>query len=75
MASVSYQVARTGLSENALAAGVQTVTEGAAAPTTANNVEVRVDLAAGWTRLEVEEALDRIARFLLSSFTSGTIPL
>lgn len=74
MASVSFQVARTGLAENSLAAGSQNVTEGTAAPTTANNVEVRVDLVGGWTRLEVSEALARIERFMLSALTSTSIP-
>lgn len=75
MASVSFQVARTGLAENSLAAGSQNVTEGTAAPTTGNNVEVRIDMAVPWTRLEVSEALARIERFFLSSYTSTSIPL
>jgi hypothetical protein len=71
MASVSFQVARTGLSEG----GTSNVTEGTAAPTTGNNVEVRVDMAANWTKLEIEEALDRIVRFFLDATVSTSIPL
>jgi hypothetical protein len=71
MASASFQIARTGLDEG----GPIAVTEGVAAPTTANDIEVRIDLAAGWTKLEILEALERIWRFLSDSNNSQSIPL
>lgn len=71
MASASFQIARTGLSEG----GSSNVLEGVAAPTTANDIEVRIDLAAGWTKLEIDEALERIVRFILDPANSTTIAL
>jgi hypothetical protein len=71
MASASFQIARTGLNEG----GSSSVTEGTAAPTTGNDIEVRIDLAAGWTKLEIEEALERIVRFILDPGNSTTITL
>lgn len=75
MASASFQVARNGSSFDNLAAGSQAVTEGAAAPTTANQLELRVDLAAGWTKLEIVEALEQLQRFFLDPTKSTTITL
>jgi hypothetical protein len=43
--------------------------------TTGNDIEVRIDLAAGWTKLEIEEALERIVRFILDPGNSTTIAL
>lgn len=71
MASVSYQIARDGLNEG----GSSEVAVGAAAPTTANDIEVRIDLAAGFTKLEICEKLDRICRFLLDPGSDTSIPL
>lgn len=71
MASVSFQIARNGAAEG----GTSTVSEGTAAPTTANDLEVRIDMAAGWTKNEIEIAMDRIFRFLLDTTVSTSIPL
>ncbi len=71
MASVSFQIARTGLAEG----GNSSVLEGTAAPTTANDIEVRIDLAAGWTKLEIDQALQRINRFLIDPNNSTTITI
>jgi hypothetical protein len=71
MASVSYQLARDGLNEG----GSSEVTVGAAAPTTANDIEVRIDLAAGFTKLEICERLDRLCRFILDPSNDASIPL
>lgn len=75
MASVSFQVARNGASLDSLSAGAQAVSEGTAAPTTANNVEVRIDLAAGWTKREIADALDIIERYFLDASKTTTITL
>lgn len=72
MASASFQISRNGASEGG---GPVAVTEGVAAPTTANALELRVDLAAGWTKNEIEIALDRITRFFLDVNNSTSIPL
>lgn len=72
MASASFQIARNGASEGG---GPIAVTEGVAAPTTAGDLEVRIDLAAGWTKNEIEIAMDRIYRFLLDVNNSTSIPL
>lgn len=72
MASVSYQIARDGL----YGAGPSEVAEGTAAPTTAGDIEVRIDLAAGWTKNEIEIAMDRIARHFWDAINgSSSIPL
>lgn len=74
MASVSYQIQRDGL----YLSGPAEVTQGTAVPTTGGAIEVRIDAAAGWTKNEVELALDRISYFLwdvLNGDTSGAIPL
>lgn len=74
MASVSYQVTRDGLY-----AGPPTeVTQGTAVPTTAANIEIRVDLAAGWTKEEVIYACKRIFKHILDPLngdTTGSLPL
>lgn len=74
MANVSYQVQRDGL----YAAGSAEVTQGTVAPTTAGAIEVRVDLSVGWTKNELELALDRISRHVwdaLNGDTSGAFAL
>lgn len=68
MASASYQIARDGL----WSSGPSEVTAGTAAPTTANMLEVRIDLAAGWTRHEIELAMDRIHRHVLDTINGDT---
>lgn len=68
MASTSYQITRDGL----YMAGPNEVTAGTAAPTTAGNLEVRIDLAAGWTRNEVERAMDRIFYHILDTINGDT---
>lgn len=75
MASASFQIARNGSSIDILTAGSQAVTEGVAAPTTANGIEVRIDVAGGWTKQEVELALDTIWRFIENANNSTSIPL
>lgn len=67
MASVSFEVARTGGQINVLATGSDPVVLGTAAPTTANTLQLRVDLAGGWTRKEVWEALEKIEIALLAN--------
>ena len=42
---------------------------------TANQIEIRIDMAAGWTKNEIELAMDRIFRFLLDVNNSTSIPL
>lgn len=74
MASASFQIQR-GAGIDTLSAGAQNVVEGVAAPTTANAIELRVDLAAGWTRKEVEVALKVIYNFLKNNNNSTSIPL
>jgi hypothetical protein len=74
MASASFQIDR-GTAIDTLAAGSQSITEGTAAPTTANNIEVRIDVAAGWTKNEIEQALDTIFRYILDVNRSTSIPL
>lgn len=75
MASASFQIARNGSAFDNLAAGSQSVTEGVAAPTTANQIELRVDLAAGWTKLEIVDALDQLRRFFLDTTKSTSITI
>lgn len=75
MASASFQIARNGDAIDALVAGSQNVSEGTAAPTTANGIEVRIDVAGGWTKAEVERALDTIWRFIQNANNSTSIPL
>lgn len=74
MASASFQIARTGLQEVSLVAGSDLVAEGTAAPTTANNLEVRVDLAGSWTDKEVRQAMQLIWQFLTDPSRSTSIP-
>jgi hypothetical protein len=74
MTAASFQIAR-GVGTDSLSAGSQTVTEGTAAPTTANGIEVRVDVAGGWTKKEVRNALNVIWRFLNNRLNSTSIPL
>lgn len=74
MASASFQIAR-GAGIDSLSVGAQNVTEGVAAPTTANAIEVRIDVAAGWTRKEIENALQIIYNYLKNNNNSTSIPL
>jgi hypothetical protein len=74
MASASFQVAR-GAFNDTLAVGAQTVTEATAAPTTANGIEVRIDVAGGWTKREIREALNVVWRFLDNPMNSTSIPI
>lgn len=75
MASASFQIARNGDAIDNLAAGSQAVTEGTAAPTTANGIEVRIDVAGGWTKAEARRALETIWRYIQDPLTSTSIPL
>jgi hypothetical protein len=70
MASASFSVTRTSLSEG----GPNQVTEGTLAPG-AGTLEVRVNLATGWTKLEVEQAMERIFRFLSDVNNSTSLVL
>jgi hypothetical protein len=74
MASVSFQIANTGDSIQTLSTGADTVAEGTAAPTTANDIEVRIDLAGGWNRATVRRALETLWRYLDDPGKSTSIP-
>lgn len=74
MADISFSMSRNGAAEQTLSDGSQTVTEGTSAPG-AGDIEVRISGTAGWTRNEIEIAMDTIFRFLSSSLTSTSIPL
>lgn len=67
MASVSLVMARNGGALFNLGNGAQTVTAGTDAPAAANTIEMRVDLAAGWTRKEVIVALERFQQTVLGN--------
>lgn len=72
MASVSYTVPRDGMNLG----GPSEVTVGAAAPTTANTIEIRVDLAAGFTKEEVIYACKRVFKHFLDPINGdNSIPL
>ncbi len=75
MASVSFEIARNGGAIDDLSAGAQSVTEGTAAPTTANALQVRIDMATPWTKKDIGIALDTIERYLLDVTKSTSIPL
>ncbi len=69
MATVSYQVLRDGLDAES---GPAFVTQGTAAPTTSKAIEVRVDLAAGWTKKELELKLCQIVRYVWDTQNGDT---
>jgi hypothetical protein len=73
MASASFSLSR-GAFIDTLSVGAQAVTEGTSAPG-AGDLEVRVNIAAGWTKTEVENAMDTIYRFLTNANNSTSIPL
>ena len=73
MASVSFSLNR-GTTENTFAAGSQTVTEGPSAPG-AGDLEIRVNLADGWTKNEIREAFETIYRFFSNPNNSTSIGL
>lgn len=75
MASASFQIARNGGAIDNLVAGSQAVTEGTAAPTTPNGIEIRIDVAGGWTKAEVRRAIETIWRYLENPLNSTSIPL
>jgi hypothetical protein len=75
MASVSFQYAFNGDAIDNLSAGAQNVSEATAAPTTAGGIEVRIDMASGWTKLQIEHALETIFRYLADNTRSQSIPL
>lgn len=75
MASASFQVPFTSGEIDTLAAGTQEVTEGTAAPTTAGGIEVRIDLASGFTKNEIEQKLNTIFRYIVDVNRSTSIPL
>lgn len=75
MASVSFQIPFQGDAIDLLVAGSQSVTEGTAAPTTANGIEVRIDMASGWTKASIRRSLETIFRFLEDVNRSTSIPL
>lgn len=75
MASASFQIARNGDAIDNLAAASQAVSEGTAAPTTANGIEVRIDVAGSWTKAEVRRALDTIWRYIENANFCTSIPL
>lgn len=70
MADISFSIARNSLAEG----GSSTVTEGTSAPG-AGDLEVRISGTAGWTKLEIEEAMDRIWRFLMDVNNSTSVIL
>lgn len=67
MASVSFEIARTGGTIQVLATGSDPITLSTAAPTTANTVQLRVDLAGSWRRAEVVIALERLMEAVLAN--------
>lgn len=73
MSSASFSMSR-GVFNDALVAGSQAVTEGTSAPG-AGDIEVRIDLSKSFTKLEIEEYLDAIWRFLTDPTRSTSIPL
>lgn len=73
MASVSYSLTR-GTEIDRLATGVQTVTAGTAVPG-AGDIEVRINLAKNFTKLEVEQALETIWRFIENPDRDTNFPL
>lgn len=75
MASVSFQIPFTSGEIDILVAGSQEVTEGTAAPTTANGLEIRIDMASGWTKAEIRRSLETIFRFFDNANNSTSIPL
>lgn len=73
---ISFTVTRDGL----WSSGPSEVTPGNAAPTTAGTLEVRIDAdpSVGWTKNEIELAMDRIHRYILdvaNEYTTGEMPL
>lgn len=74
MADISFSMARNGAAIDTLAAGSQAVTEGTATPG-AGDIEVRISGTAGWTKREIEDAMDTIARFFWNANNSTSIPL
>jgi len=70
MADVSFSLSRNGGAISVLAAGSQTITEGTATPG-AGDLEVRISGTAGWTRLEIEQALDLVEMYLLNYDTTA----
>lgn len=73
MASASFTMTR-GTEIDTLVAGSQTVTEGTHAPST-GDIQVCIDLAKNYTKLEIEQALQTIWRFLSDPDRSTSIPL
>jgi hypothetical protein len=71
VASLSLQIA-PGFAGN-LDVGFS-VTAGTAAPTTANNVEVRIDLASNWDVHEVRQAFDTFLMYLLDTNYNQSLP-
>lgn len=68
MASISLTVTNTN-SNNELP---DNITAGVAAPTTANSIELRIDLAGGWSSVEVHRALIALQNRLVDGrFTEG----
>jgi hypothetical protein len=62
MAAISWQVLTTGGLGNPTYLTPDQVTVGAAAPTTAAAIEVRLDTAGNWSLVEIAEALEVINR-------------
>jgi hypothetical protein len=73
MASASFSVVRGGQIDS-LSVGAQAVTEGTAAIGT-GDLEVRIDLTKGWTKNEIELAMDTIWRYIENSNNSTSIPM
>lgn len=73
MASISFTLAR-GAEIDTLSAGAQTITEGTQAPST-GDLEVRIDLTKNFTKREVRQALNSIARYILDPGRTTSIPL
>lgn len=63
MASISYSITNQGNTTSSI------VTEGTSAPG-AGDIEVRVNLAQGWSKLTVRSALDRIWRHIEDKSTN-----
>ena len=74
MTTASFSVNRDGDQIDTLATGVQKVTEGVLAPGV-GDLEIRVNISAGWTKNELENAFDTISRYFFNAENSQSIPL
>lgn len=73
MAALSFSMSRNGLTEDGRTAGTGTVTQDTQAPN-AGDVEIRISaaaIAAGISKMELEEMLDRLWRFAYDTTQSS----